>query len=830
MWRNYLTVGFRSLTSHKTYAFINIFGLAAGLAASLLILTFVRDQFSFDRFLPDAERVYQLQTTNTDTETGTVQNMQMSPLATGRAFAKDFPEVEVSSYVTNSQPVVLVKGKPVQRTITLADPNFFRLFNIPFLHGSGKAALAHPRSIAISARTAQAMFGTTDAIGRMVTTLRKSGRTDFQVAGVFAELPDNSHQAFGIVRRFTADDLGEGQESQWGWFSGYNYFKLRAGADVSALNERVDAWAKRVAPNDLVGGQAVSQAAESRFRLVALPNIHLSGAGSGPTGNEGDRGTVLTLAIIGGLILLMAVINFVNLATARASTRAREVSLRKMLGASRRQLIAQFLLESTAIAAVAMLLGLAATEVTLPWLRSFFDLELQFSYFGRESAILPALALTLMVGVLGGLYPAFYLTRFNPAQVLKANKSATEPKGCGQLRNVLVVGQFAISIGLIICTAVIYGQTVYARAINPGFQRAGLLQIEGIDRPEVRERIEALEREIGRTEGVRRLARTRIGIETNSRVSNNVIVPGRPQPLELGAYSVGFGFPETMGIKLLAGRMLSPDHALDDATLPSENDIKAEKGLVRRGINVVVNRSAVRQIGYGSPSEAIGKQIGIALVEPENGVVPAMIIGVLADTRYRSIREPVEDIVYYHDANNLDYLQVRFSGNDPQALKGRVEAAWRRVIPDVPFSADIAEARVADLYRAEHDRAGIFAAFSALAVLISCLGLFGLASFTTQRRTKEIGIRKVLGARIRDIVRLLTWQFSKPVILANIIAWPVAWWVMRDWLNTFDARIGLGAGPFVFAGIIALIIAIGTVAGHAFKVARLNPVHALRYE
>jgi putative ABC transport system permease protein len=830
MWRNYLTVSLRSLAKNKTYSFINIFGLALGSAACLLILTFIGDQLSYDRFLPDADRIYQLQAVNTDLETGTVQQTQMSPLAAGRALAKDFPEVEIASYLTNSQPVILIKGEPVQRTITLADAGFFRIYDIPFLHGSGAAALAQPGTIAVSARSAKAMFGTANAVGRVVTVLGEGERTDYKVSGVFADLPDNSHQAFGMIRRFTPEDVQEGQEQQWGWFSGYNYFKLRQGADVAAINARLDAWAKRVAPSDVVDGQAVSQTAENRFRLVPVPDVHLSGAGAGPAGGEGDWGTIVTLAIVGGLVLAMAIVNFVNLATARASVRAREVSLRKVLGASRRQLIVQFLLESIAVAGMAMLLALAVTELALPWLRTLLDLELRFSYFGAGGLLLPVLALILLVGLAGGLYPALYLTRFNPAQVLRANKSAAEPAGSGRMRNILVVGQFAISIALIICTAVIYAQTVYARTVDPGFKRTGLLQIEGLDRPQVRARIDGLEREIGHVPGVERMARTRIGIETNSRIGNNVTVPGRPRPLELGTYQVGFGFLETMGIEPLSGRTLSSTYALDDATLPEERDDAAEQALIRRGINVVVNESAARQIGFLSPAKAIGKSIGVSLADPENGVVPARIVGVVPDTRYRSIREPVEDIIYYHDANSLDYLLVRFRAADPRALRERVGAAWKKVVPDVPFSADLADERVADLYRTEDARAAIFAAFAFLAVLIACLGLFGLAAFTAERRTKEIGIRKVFGARVRDIVRLLAWQFSKPVIVANLIAWPVAWWVMRDWLNGFDARIALTPGPFLLAGFMALVIAIGTIASHAVKVARTNPIHALRYE
>jgi putative ABC transport system permease protein len=830
MWSNYLTVGVRALTKNRIHAFINIFGLAIGLAAFLLILLYARYESSYDAWLPEADRLYQLQTINTDAESGTVERMQMSPMAATRAFARDFPEVELAAYVTNSQPVILQRGEPVQRTITLADPDFFRIYDIPFLHGSGTATLAQPGTIAISARTAQAMFGTTSAIGRVVTVLGEGNRTAYRVSGVFADLPDNSHQAFGMMRRLMPADLAERQETHWGWLGGYTYFKLRPGSDVDSINARLNAWAARVAPTEQVGSQTVSQVAENRFRLVPLPEVHLSGAGSGPAGRGNDRGTIVTFVAVGALILAMAVINFVNLATARASTRAREVSLRKLAGASRRQLVTQFLAESILIVAVAMLLGLAIAELSMPWLRDFTGLDLDFTYLGRDGVLPQLAALTLLVGLAGGLYPAVYLTRFKPAEILRANRSAAEPSGSGRLRGILVVGQFAISIGLIVCTAVIYAQTVYARSVDPGFKREGLLQIEGIERAQVLSRIEALRDEIGRIPGVEGSALTQIGVETSSRVSNSVTLPGRSRPLDLGTYNVDFGFIETMGIELLAGRTLSQANALDDATLPAERDDAAEQALVARGINVVVNRSATRRLGFGTPAEAIGQQIGIGFVDPSNGVVPARIVGVVADTRFRSIREPVEDIVYFRNANRLGYLLVRFAGGDHRALADRVEAAWRRVIPDVPFAADLADDRIVDLYRSERARAGLFGGAALLAVMIACLGLFGLAAFTAERRTKEIGIRKVFGATVRDIVKLLAWQFSKPVVLANLLAWPVAWWVMREWLNQFDARIALTPGPFLLAGLLALAIALATISGHAIRVARTNPIHALRYE
>jgi len=309
-----------------------------------------------------------------------------------------------------------------------------------------------------------------------------------------------------------------------------------------------------------------------------------------------------------------------------------------------------------------------------------------------------------------------------------------------------------------------------------------------------------------------------------------VQVPGREQPIGMGTYAIDDGFFRAMGIEFVAGRPLSGQREMDVDSRPVTPDPAADRALAERGINVVVNELAARRLGFRSPRDAVGAQLRMFLASEEAGLVPITIVGVVRDTRFRSIREPIEPIVYRLATEGMGWLVVRYDTSDPNGVRERVGEAWRRLAPDVPYEAEFSEEVVAELYNAEAARAKIFAGFALLAIVVACLGLFGLAAFTAERRTKEIGIRKVLGARSRDIVRLLAWQFSKPVIVANLIAWPVAWYVMRDWLNSFDTRIDLGPTPFLLAGVLALAIAIGTIAGHAIKVARANPIHALRYE
>jgi putative ABC transport system permease protein len=465
----------------------------------------------------------------------------------------------------------------------------------------------------------------------------------------------------------------------------------------------------------------------------------------------------------------------------------------------------------------------------LPSFSAFLDADIELNYLGAGGIALPMLGLVLLVGGLGGLYPAFFLSRFKPATVLKANKSASEGDGTGRLRAALVVAQFAVSIGLIICTAVVYLQTSYARSVDPGFDREHLVQIDGLNRYQLINSGRAIAERMKRVEGVEAVGRSTIAVATDGQNNTNVMVPGNPKPVLIGSYAVDPGFMKAMGLKLLAGRWFDENRPMDDMTLQFPPSPESQRALAARGGNVVVNESGARRLGFATPKDAVGKPVKAALVENEYGLVPVTIVGVVKDSRFRSVRQPLDDILFVNSDAGHGWLVVRYRG-DPSAMRAKLEAAWRSITTEVPFEADFSEDVVAELYEAEDARAKTFAGFALLSVIVGCLGLFGLAAFTAERRTKEIGIRKVLGARSRDIVRLLVWQFSKPVIVANLIAWPIAWWVMRDWLNGFDARIPLGPTPFLLAALLALAIAIGTIAGHAFRVARSNPIHALRYE
>jgi len=834
MWRNYVTVGVRALVKNKTYAFINIFGLAIGLAACLMLLIYVRYETSYDQWVPNAANTYQFQSHYRNPQTGEIRHLQMTSYTAGQHFRASFPQVQSSVYVWSTGATVLRDGEALSiDDAKLVDNRFFDVLQFPLVEGDPNQALAQAGSAVLSQREAQRLYGTEHAIGRTLTVVWDGNTIDYRITGIMRDLPHNSHADMSMLLRVdpaTAFATTPQMLTSWGWQSGWFYFTVRPGTDIAAMQARIPAWKRRNIPDEQFGNRTTNQGDNQDFKLANIRDIHLGGADIGAMTPVNDHRTIATFTIIAFLILGMACVNFTNLATARAGQRAREVALRKVLGATRRQLVTQFLAESILIAGIAMLLALALAELLLPALAHFLDADLAMHYFGGDGMLLPILALVVLVGAAGGLYPAFYLSRFQPARVLKANKSAAEAGGSGALRNVLVVAQFAVSIGLIICTIVVYAQTVYARTVDPGYHRDGLIQIQGVGRSQFVERADAVMDAIRRVPGVVSVARSTIGVSTGSTSSSSIEVPGRSDPIDIGTYTVDPAFFTTMGIDLVAGRLFDPNRPADNLDQPFVQTPEASRALVARGANVVINELAAARLGFANPADAVDKTLRGGFVDSGEGLLPLHIIGVVKDSRFRSIRLPIEPIMFAWDERSTTTLLIRDDGRDPRATRDRIEQAWKRIVPQIPFQAQFSEERNAKLYTAEEARAKVFAGFAALAVVVAALGLFGLAAFTAERRTKEIGIRKVLGARTRDIVRLLAWQFSKPVVIANLIAWPLAWWVMRGWLNTFDTRIDLGPLPFLIAGLAALAIAMATIAGHAFKVARANPIQALRYE
>jgi putative ABC transport system permease protein len=831
MLKNYLTTALNALNRNRVFAAINIFGLAIGMAACILLLLFVRYEMSYDQWLPGHENAYQVQMFGRDRDTGRTSAMQMSAYVVGRSLAKDFPEIEKVAYAGLGRPVILQDGNASTGEVLMADPELLQVLELPLVKGDRTTAMKDLYGLVISEAEARRRFGDHDPIGKTLSMIRNGITLDYHVTAVMRDIPKNSHFKAEMIVPFNRIAYSDQEAffTTFGWNSGYNYVKLKPGTEVAALQARFPAWEKRNIPRENFGGTTMSEGDDTDWKLTPVADIHLGEAdGAGMTPSN-DPKSIATFALVAILILVMACINFTNLATARAGQRAREVALRKVMGASRGQLVVQFLGESLIIAAISMLVALAMVELVLPLLSDFLKADLRLSYLGEGGILLPVIGLVILVGLAAGLYPAFVLSHFDPAPVLKSNHSGTDGQGSGRLRGALVVLQFAVSIALVICTAVVAAQTFYARSADAGYNREGLLQITGIGRKQLEPVADSLVEAVSHVPGVIAAGRTSIAVNTDSRINTRVQLPGSSDPVAMGFYNVDPTFFAAMGVKPIAGRGLDANNPRDDIRI-GHGDDAAEAALAARGTNTVVTVEGARKLGFANPADALGKTIRAALVDEKYGLVPVTIVGVVPDMRLRSFREPYEPIMFFYDRSYMTELMVRLKAGEAGAVRDGVEAVWKRYAPQVPFEAEFADDIVRKQYDADEARAKTFAAFAGLAIFVACLGLYGLAAFTAERRTREIGIRKVLGAHDGDIVKLLVWQFSRPVLIANIIAWPVAWWLMRDWLDSFSARIDLGPQWFIGAGLLAAAIAAATIISHALKVARQSPALALRYE
>lgn len=811
MLGHYLLIAIRILMRNRVYAAINIGGLALALAGCVLILGYIRYERSYDGWLKDSGRLFQVQTTIHPPGQPDVRT-QASAFPVGEQLAAGFPQVEAVTSLSAGKTVTERDGQPVFIDATTVDGNFFKVFDLPFAYGSAAIALPDTNSIVLTEREAIRQFGTADVLGRRFTLGAGSGKRDYKISGVLRDLPRNTSLRIGIMYRGDAANMPV-ERRGWGNFDQIHYVKLRAGADAAMVNAALPGWEKRVVP----------MADVFDLRLEPVTGVHLGMAQEAALTPAGDPRALVTFAVVALLTLGMAVMNFVNLTTARALQRTREVALRKVLGARRRELIAQFMAENVLIAAVAVLIAMAIAELAMPSVAQAMGADMQLRYLGKDGMLLPVLALFAITGLAGGLYPALYLSRFKPAPVLNGNRGSTETAGSGRLRMALVIVQFAIAIGLVTSTAVIWSQTRFVEQVDPGFRRDGLIQIANAWRYTQGSEYDAARRAMLAIPGVTKVGRT--GFVPGDATQKMVWLartPGASQYASLTVYNVDGDFLQTMDVKLLAGRMLGDRQAAD--RIAEETSAQ----LATRGINVAINRAAASKLGYQAPQAAIGQVIDVWFDGAAR--VPATIAGVVEDTRFGTARDTVHPIVYAYHPGLTNQVLVRYAAARPGEVMAALAKIWRHFEPEIPFEARFTDDVVRDLYAAERARTALFASFSLLAIVIACLGLYALAAFATARRTKEIGIRKVLGARSRDIVRLLVAQFSRPVLIANLIAWPAAWWVMRDWLNGFDARIALTPTPFLIAGGLAFVIAVATVAGQAVRVARRNPIHALRYE
>ena len=813
MFRNYLITALRNFTRHKLYSFINIAGLMVGLACAIFIILFVRDELSYDKWVPDSQNVYRVEVTFSPTGVAPISFLY-TPFPVGPLMQAEIPGVIAQTHMAPQHMTAQVGDRSFPARVDVVDANFFQIIKLPFAQGVPATALSQPESIVLSQAAAKTFFGTANPIGK---TVLLGGSHALTVSGILRDLPHNTHLTIAMVIPNTskADPMGfSANRNKWmsQWFNtsaGFEYIQLSPHADLGAVEKQLPPMIDRHAD---VKSAGINMRGRDAIHLHLTPfrGVHLAPFGATEQGSKWTM--IYGFAAIAALIILIACVNYMNLATARAIARAREVSLRKVMGAMRKQLIAQFMGESVIMVLIALVLALAIVEILLPSFGSLLARPISYSVLAEWPLTLSIIGVAGFVGLLGGIYPALVLSGFRPAANLGTGVSAN---GSSLLRTALVVLQFAVSIGLGIAAIVIFAQISYSRQMNLGFDRHNLLVITGAG-PLTPSARQSLTQALAADPAIAGAARSDLVPFDGNAQARIVSLPGGPQKLTVRTVDIDPNFPMVYGMELLAGRNLSYDRGED--VFPSDVE-KWHPG----NANILINEAAARKFGY-RPADAVGRSFVM------DAISRVTIVGVVGDANFDGLQRAMSPFIYYCDPANMGPISVRIKPGRTQEALTAIDRIWHRFVPNVAIQRWFQDENF-DRILADDEREGrIFAIFVAIAIFIACLGLFGLAAFSTERRTKEIGLRKTHGARTRDIVFLLLWQFSIPVLIANLIAWPVAYYYLHQWLEGYAYRINLNPLYFIAAGVAALLIAWATVIIHAAHVARANPIHALRYE
>jgi len=711
----------------------------------------------------------------------------------------------------------------------VVDPGFFQIVKLNLIAGDPEQVLRQPESIVLSQSAARKYFGNADPLGKTISTGRgdcadadtacKDSTVSLTVTGIIRDIPHNSQLTgeFFFPNTSLADRYTQSNKESWFSQNGYGYLVLAPGADPQAVIAKAAPLLNRALTGDL-HKFGINLSGEQAYLLHLTPfqKVHLDSSrwlfNMTP---PGSFATVYGVAAIGLLILLVACFNFMNLATASALLRAREIALRKTMGARRGQLVMQFLGEAVLMALLALLLALAIGEMLLPMFDNFLQRPIAFDYSADWPLLLLLVAIAVAAGLVSGSYPALVLSSFRSAAVLRANTAGQA--GSGRLRAILVVLQFAVSIGLGIAALVVFSQISFARNVDLGLQRDNVLIVGGGGRV-TGDGHQGFVQELRSQPGVLALGTDNIEPFDSGQSMVNVTVPGQPDVVLLNQINESPDMPAVYGMKLIAGRLLSDERADDKMYFKGFLQADARN----EGHNVLINEAAAARLGF-TPQQAVGKNVLF-------GNNHANIVGVLADAKFGGAREPVKPSAFLYFPELPAQIALRVRGDMiPQTLSF-IDKSWHSFAPNAALQRHFLDDSFDKLYRADERQGTMFGIFVAIAICIACLGLFGLAAFTAGRRTKEIGIRKVFGASTRDVVFLLIWQFSIPVLIANAIAWPLAWYYLRGWLEGFAYRIALSPLYFAGVGAAALVIAWITIFAHAWRVARANPINALRYE
>lgn len=820
MFNHYMTMALRALRREKQFGIINIVGLAVALAAAILILLFIRDELSYDDWGPNTENLYRFEGSIWHQD-GTTEYVGVSPGRMRDPLAKDFPnDIEAISRLYFEGHLLARDGEAFIETVGYVDPGFFDIFDIPAISGDRDAVFADNTSLLITESMARKYFGDSDPIGQIMDP--EDVDYSFRVVGVIPDLPENTHLQFDFIALFDPERYVDRPwiATYWQSHNLHTYIKLSPYSDSAAVESDFPAFMDRnVVPEEAPGvNKPLSEMI--KLRLMPIRDVHLKSTGRFQMKPSGDMRLVISFGIIAGLIIFIACVNFINLATARASLRTREIALRKVVGARRGQLINQFMLETAITVGISLLLALTIVELALPWFNEFITKFLALDLVSDPMAMLMVAGLLLVVGLGAGLHPAFHITRVRPASVLHSSGSA-KVQG-GKLRTALVTLQFAISIGLIAITLIVTSQTNYTRNKDLGFEIDNRLRITNMSYKDIEPVAETIRQEILKLPSVQDTAFSHRSLPLSGKWGFSFQKIGDPQQTtyNLEDVPVDYEMLDFVGAKLIAGRMFDRNRALDKTYTSETGDAVTE-------IASILNRQAVRYLGYASPEDAVGQSYSYN----EAGEVKRVtIIGVVEDVHMRTLRDAVEPLNFYIPESDVTTLNVKaVEGREIEAQRS-IELIWKRFVPSFPMNLSWYEENYGQLYAADEQRGEMFGVFALFAIFVSTIGLFSQAAYNAQRRTKEISLRKLMGASTFAVVRLMVWQFSKPVLVANLIAWPAAWFITRDWLAGFAYRIDLTPVPFMTASVIALMIAVLTVMFHAIRASNTSPALTLKHE
>ncbi|GGC01028.1 ABC transporter permease [Dyadobacter sediminis] len=800
MLKNYLKIAFRNLIKHKAFSFINIAGIAIGLACFLLLSLYVKDELSYDRHHANANRIYRLSRTFISTDgTESLRLGQAAP-PFGPLVKQDFPQVEEVVRLLQMGALFRYGDKVFEEEdLFVAEPAIFKVFTFQVLQGNAASALENPFSVMFSKLMAEKYFGNENPVGK---TVRLDNQFDYTVTGVFEPLPSQSHFHPQFLVSFSSlnDDRVYGAENlrtNWGNNAFSTFLLLPENYNPQNLVNAFPAFQNRhIEPN---------ASKYSRLDLMKLTDIHLHSHTDSEIEANGDIQYVYLFSAIALFILIIACINYMNLATARSAMRAKEVGMRKVIGAVRYQLIRQFLSESLLLVIIGLLLAMVIIVLCLPYLNSFTQKQLSFRSLLDPVFLSIVVCITLFTGLIAGSYPAFFMTSFQPLSVFRGKITTALKKGT--LRQVLVVTQFAIAVVLIISTTVVYKQMQYIRNYELGYAkdqvvllRAGNDTTTNFESLKQRFKANSNILEVGRSS---RIPSGRLLDSWEAYVSKGDSMA--PSNINIKSLSVDEDFISAYEIEMAAGRNFSRDYSTDKTN------------------GFILNETAIKLMGYKNPASAIGDRFGY-------GPIRGQIIGVTRDYHFESLHQKVAPVVMFRQNDRLGWMSVHIAGRNIKESLAHIKAVWQQEFPDRPFNYGFLDQRFGELYAREQTQQLLFGIFAGIAIFISCLGLLGLSMFMAEIRIKEIGVRKVLGASVTSLVILLSNDFLKLVVIAILIASPVAWYAMNSWLQDFAYHTEIQWSVFAFAAVISIAIALSTISFQSIKAALINPVKSLKTE